>query len=138
MSARIDFLVALLAAQTGLLDAVSFTDLCLEQVGGERPLTQTLLERGLLRESDRRALEVLALGLLGDLTPAEPGHTTIHTPAPTAAERYSSQEQIGRGGMGTVFRARDTRLDRDVAVKELLPRFAAEENVRARFLVEAR
>src|SRR4051812_45795593 len=60
--ARIDFLVALLAVQTGLVDAVTFADLCLERSGDdERPLTQTLLERGLLHESDSRALEVLAL-----------------------------------------------------------------------------
>lgn len=138
MSARVDFLVALLAVQTGLVDAVSFADLCLGRSDDEQPFAQTLRERGLLRDSDRNALEVLALRLLAQ-TPdePEPGHTAVAAPGPSA-ERYVYLDQIGKGGMGAVFSARDVQLERDVAVKELLPRFAADDPVRARFLVEAR
>ena len=39
----------------------------------------------------------------------------------TLAPRYLLAEEIGRGGMATVFRARDTKHDRDVAVKVLDP-----------------
>ena len=36
---------------------------------------------------------------------------------------YEIQSSIGAGGMGEVYRARDTRLDRDVAIKVLPARF---------------
>src|SRR5262249_10248992 len=45
---------------------------------------------------------------------------------------------IGQGGMGEVYRARDTRLERDVAVKVLPEQFAADAERVARFEREAR
>jgi len=51
---------------------------------------------------------------------------------------YEIVAPIGAGGMGEVYRARDTRLDRDVAIKELPQSVAAREDVRARFEREAR
>jgi tetratricopeptide (TPR) repeat protein len=51
---------------------------------------------------------------------------------------YRLLEQVGRGGMGVVFRARDEQLARDVAVKVLPPGTFPDENARKRFLREAR
>jgi serine/threonine-protein kinase len=51
--------------------------------------------------------------------------------------RYSDAEPIGGGGMGEIFRATDRELRRDVAVKVLARRFAADPELRERFRREA-
>jgi hypothetical protein len=51
---------------------------------------------------------------------------------------YEIRAQIGEGGMGVVYRARDTRLGREVAVKVLPPGFAADAGRMRRFQLEAR
>jgi serine/threonine-protein kinase len=51
---------------------------------------------------------------------------------------YRVEAKIGEGGMGTVFRVRDERLDRDVALKVIAPRMGADPELRARFLRESR
>ncbi len=51
---------------------------------------------------------------------------------------YRVVEQIGAGGMGVVYRARDERLDRDVALKVLAAGALADETARKRFQQEAR
>ena len=51
---------------------------------------------------------------------------------------YEITAQIGAGGMGEVYRARDTRLDRTVAIKMLPSHVAANPDVRQRFDREAR
>jgi DNA-binding SARP family transcriptional activator len=53
------------------------------------------------------------------------------------AGRYLLEREIGHGGMGVVFRARDVALDRPVAIK-LLPPALAGAGLRERFLREAR
>ncbi|WP_370965997.1 protein kinase [Amycolatopsis sp. cg9] len=50
---------------------------------------------------------------------------------------YLIERPIARGGMGEVLRARDTRLDRVVALKVLPPHLAADEEFRERFRREA-
>ena len=52
-------------------------------------------------------------------------------------ERYANAQQIGRGGMGEIFRATDTALGRAVAIKVLDERYAQDFSVRQRFTREA-
>jgi eukaryotic-like serine/threonine-protein kinase len=53
-------------------------------------------------------------------------------------DRYRLLEKIGEGGAAEVFRAKDQRLDRIVAIKLLRPQFTSDEQSRHRFSVEAR
>jgi serine/threonine protein kinase len=51
---------------------------------------------------------------------------------------YQLEQEIGRGGMAVVFRARDERLGRLVALKILAPALAGDEAFRQRFISESR
>ncbi len=81
-------------------------------------------------------------------TDQDAGQTLINTtqtpagtqmlPAATATlVRYRIEHELGRGAMGIVYRAEDTRLCRTVALKVLAPHVAHDESLRARFLREA-
>lgn len=77
----------------------------------------------------RPALEMFdALEGLGDQPPAEP--------PPQRIGPYTLGPELGRGGFAPVYRARDRRLDRPVAIKLMRP--GADPDARRRFLREAR
>ncbi len=63
------------------------------------------------------------------MTPLAPGTIVSH---------YRIVEQLGQGGQATAYKATDTRLNRSVVIKVLLPELAASENARRRFEREAR
>src|ERR1041384_8333960 len=57
---------------------------------------------------------------------------------PLLPSRVRIEREIGRGGMGAVYRATHLGLERPVAVKILKPEFAADPEVAERFMREAR
>jgi predicted Ser/Thr protein kinase len=58
--------------------------------------------------------------------------------APLLDGHYTIERELGRGGMGVVYLARELRLERPVAIKVLPPHLAGLPGVRERFLREAR
>ena len=78
--------------------------------------------------------------------PARAGAANVDQsgPAPPSLTRgmrlgvFDVESFVGAGGMGEVYRARDTRLDRHVAIKVLSPDAATDPRGRARFAYEAR
>jgi serine/threonine-protein kinase len=68
---------------------------------------------------------------------SDPGGETGPEVVPAAAGRFELRGEIGRGGMGAVFRARDPGLNRDLAIKVLLEKFAGRPDVVRRFVEEA-
>jgi serine/threonine-protein kinase len=109
------------------------------RLGSESPVVDSALHRAMahLRDLPSEAatlvpplsFDVASLALLGP--PDEPGHLGKLGP-------YVVLEEIGRGGMGIVLKAHDTKLHRFVAIKVLSPRLAADATARQRFLREAR
>lgn len=75
-----------------------------------------------------------------DSSPETPADAVTPRP-PTGrvlADRYELLDKIGEGGTAEVFRARDIRLERIVAIKLLRPQFTQDSQMRDRFSVEAR
>ncbi|HYV84644.1 MAG TPA: protein kinase [Patescibacteria group bacterium] len=98
---------------------------------GERPLPE-FLKRLILRclEKEREKRHPDARSLLQDLSLRE------IVPGMTIADRYEVLAEIGRGGMGSIFRARDIEMDETVALKVLGAEIEAD--TAARFVQEVR
>ena len=100
----------------------------LDSACGDDREMRSEIER-LLAAGEEPSLESPAAGLF--ILPAElaPGDTLAH---------YRIQAKLGAGGMGVVYRAADTRLQRSVALKVLPPEHLADPERRKRLMREAR
>jgi serine/threonine protein kinase/Flp pilus assembly protein TadD len=78
-------------------------------------------------------LETPAIGVLHGLSDSGDGQSWIGR----TVGSYRVVEEIGHGGMGVIYRAKDLRLGRDVALKFLPPEIAETAEARARFQREA-
>jgi len=72
----------------------------------------------------------------GTTSPSARG--TVAVGPGTTLGRYQIEDELGAGGMATVYRARDPQLRRDVAIKVMFPHLAKKPDVARRFQREAR
>jgi len=70
--------------------------------------------------------------------PASPASPANGTEAIQFIGGYALVRKLGEGGMGAVYLAEDTKLARKAAIKTMRPELAADENLRRRFVREAR
>ena len=116
------------ASQQAFLDVACMGDDSLRQ-----EVESLLVHRGEVE----RPLEVPTGELMRSVLEVLPPPDTAALAPGTRLGPYEIVALIGRGGMGEVHRARDARLDREVAIKILSPHIASEES-RRRFEGEAR
>ena len=109
-----------------------------EILGGERPAVATAFLRQMGRQVARRMRSTtIALNTLSATTDASP-------PQPDAAEAggmigdYRVESVLGSGGFATVWLGHDERLDGKVAIKVLADNWVHNDEIRERFLEEAR
>jgi non-specific serine/threonine protein kinase len=104
-------------------------DLC----GSDDPQLQIEVRALLTSHREHGFVDELA-ARFGDPSGALPASA----PVPARIGRYEVIEQIGEGGMGVVFKARDPQLDRLVAIKLLSPARRLDDEWRQRLVLEAR
>jgi tRNA A-37 threonylcarbamoyl transferase component Bud32/tetratricopeptide (TPR) repeat protein/TolB-like protein len=109
-----------------------------EECEGDRALRDELASLLEAHGASSGYFETLARQVLGPAVAVlTEGSAEFVSPGETVSH-YRIIERIGAGGMGVVYKARDLRLDRNVALKFISPRLSEDDVARARLLTEAK
>jgi eukaryotic-like serine/threonine-protein kinase len=109
----------------------------LDRVCAGKPALRRMVE-DLLDENDRLSGFLSQPAFASAQAAGMASQTVVLTSGKRLLDRYLITGRLGTGGMGVVYRARDEKLDRDVAIKMLQPGVLAGDEARARFRREAR
>ncbi|MEQ8849508.1 PAS domain S-box protein [Botrimarina sp.] len=142
---------AAIALQAGLIDPQQLADACvLFSTRAGVSLADLMQQQGILSEEARRSVDALLAArrerrrstatteTLSGRDHGGPGIADNLVLAPLPGERLRLRQLHSQGGIGQVWRAHDTLLGREVAVKELLPELRGSRTHRDRFFREAR
>src|SRR5262249_1407295 len=117
---------------------------CVEGVWGEDEVVREKVEGLVAHEETAKgfleapALEDAARLLAEDRSPQQIGSDPVISLIGRQVGHYQIHSRLGEGGMGIVYKARDTHLDRFVAIKVLPPEVVADPDRRRRFVQEAK
>src|SRR5688572_4180401 len=106
--------------------------------GGSRSCAPAILSLGTLASGRSHGLADVACSRTARLEPARGGSCAMTLAPHVRLGPYEVLDRIGAGGMGVVYRARDTRLEREVALKLLPDSFASDVDRLRRFEREAK
>lgn len=109
-----------------------------EACGGRRELGDEILSLLAHADAGEQFFDDLAGAMRAALPALDADVAPLDPMIGRIVGRFRVTALLGRGGMGAVYRARDERLDRDVALKLLPPHTADDPGAVERFLVEAR